>query len=92
MANLFETGRIVDCILAFMACELSVLMLLRRRTGARFSPVELTVNIGAGAALLLALRAALRGEPWPGVAMWLMASFVLHGVEMALRWSEGRTR
>lgn len=91
MGSLFANGRIVDCILGFMVIEAMVLILVRKRVGPRLQPLELLVNIGAGAALLLALRAALVGSPWPLIAAWLLFALGFHAAELALRWTAHRS-
>jgi hypothetical protein len=55
-------------------------------------PIELLVSLGAGAALLLALRAALARAPWQGVAVWLVVALLLHLGDVGLRWTTARTR
>ncbi len=92
VGSLFESGRIVDGILALMAVELTVLMALGKRGPARGRSLELAAGLGAGAALLLALRAALRGSGWPLIAMCLLAGLALHVCELAMRWAAFRIR
>lgn len=92
MAELFASGRIVDCILAFMLIEWALLALLHHRSNRGLNRLELTVSLSAGLALLLALRAALAGSGWPSVAGWLAASLVAHLWDLKLRWTAARTR
>ncbi len=92
MAGLFQGGLIVDLILGFMALETMGLILIRVRGVSVFRPLDLLVNGGAGAALLLALRGALRGNDWQGVAPWLLLALVFHLWDLRLRWSMHRTR
>ena len=40
----------------------------------------------AGAFLLLALRAALTGAPWPSIAIWLLAALIAHLADLVRRW------
>jgi len=87
MAELFATGRIVDWILGLMLLELAVLTLLRRTTRRGLSAIELIVALGAGAALLAALRTALLGEPWQRIAPWLLAALVAHLIDLSFRWN-----
>ncbi len=89
--RLFQGGLIVDLILVFMAIETMGLLLIRIRGAAIFRPLDLLVNGGAGAALLLALRGALKGEEWQGVAPWLVLGLVFHLWDLRLRWSMHRT-
>jgi hypothetical protein len=89
--SLFQSGRIVDCILAIMAVETIVLILVRKQGWLRMRLPDLLVNIGAGAALLLALRTALRGGGWQAMALWLLIALAFHAGELTLRWSMRRT-
>ena len=92
MGRMFQSGVIVDVILAFMAVELFVLILVRKQPWLRVQLIELMVNLGAGAALLLALRAALLASAWPRIALWLLMALVFHLWELVLRRSIHRTR
>jgi hypothetical protein len=86
MSELFASGRIVDLILALMAAQGAALWIHHARTGRGIPPGEFIPHFVAGAALMLALRAALVGEPWTVVGAWLAASLVAHVVELARRW------
>jgi hypothetical protein len=44
------------------------------------------VSLAAGAALLLALRSALAGQAWEGVALWLIVALAAHVLDLKLRW------
>lgn len=74
-----------------MVLELIVLILVRKQGWLRVQVLDLFVNIGAGAALLLALRSALRGGAWQGMALWLLIALGFHAGELTLRWSMHRT-
>jgi hypothetical protein len=87
MGKLFASGRVVDCILVFMAIESLVLIALHRSRRAGPSPRELIVSLSAGVALLLALRAAVVGSPWPMVALWLVVALIAHLGDLRLRWT-----
>ncbi len=82
MALLFSSGHIVDAVLVLVAVEAVVLTLWFRRDG---SPLPLLCNLASGAALMLALRAALTGADWTVVALCLAAAGLAHGTEMTLR-------
>jgi hypothetical protein len=86
VADAFATGRIVEVILALMLLELIVLIIVRKKTGRGLTTGKLTVSLAAGAALLLALRAALAGRPWQGVALWLIVALAAHVLDLKLRW------
>jgi len=86
MAELIESGSIIDLMLVFVLIEVAALMLYWRLTGKGIAPVSLLLNAGAGTSLMLALRAALTGAPWQWLAAWLAASLVFHVVDLAARW------
>jgi hypothetical protein len=87
VAALFASGRIIDLILLLMLVEIAVLALLRGRTRRGISTPALFINLAAGAALLLALRAALSDHRWPAVAFWLLVALIAHVVDLRLRWA-----
>jgi hypothetical protein len=78
MAEWFATGRIVDAILVLVAAEAAMLLAFRWRTGRGPAPVPLLCNLVSGAALMLAVRAALVQSPWPVVAGWMLVSLGAH--------------
>ena len=98
MAALFASGRIVDLVLLFMVIEGGGLIMLRRRVRRGIPPLDLLVSLGAGAALLLALRGAaqrvLTGRTavhridvaWPGIAACLVLALVAHLLDLWRRW------
>ena len=87
MGEFFATGRVVDCILLLMLTELVVLSVTRRRSGRGLSTVQALVSLSAGAALLLALRSALLGSPWPWIALWLVVALAAHLFDIRSRWN-----
>lgn len=87
MGELFASGRVVDCILVFMAIESLGLIVVHRLRRSGPSPRELIVSLSAGAALLLALRAAVVGSHWPVVALWLVVALIAHLSDLRLRWT-----
>lgn len=74
----FASGRIVDIALALMALEALGLWAYRRAQGRSFPLADIAWNLGAGACLLLALRAALTGAGWPWIALFLTVALVAH--------------
>ena len=69
-----------------MLAEAVGLTILRQRYGRGPATLPLLCFLVAGAALMLALRAALTGAAWASVAGWLVLAFVAHGADLALRW------
>jgi hypothetical protein len=86
LASLFGSGRIVDLILALLLAEAIALYAYHRATGGGIAPLDVLVNNLAGAGLLLALRAALTGAAWTGIAPWLLLALVAHIGDVARRW------
>ncbi|MFO1125421.1 MAG: hypothetical protein U1E25_09185 [Methylocystis sp.] len=82
----FIDPRLVDWILLLVAFE-AVGALLLRRLWRRGPPLAgFLCNLLAGAALLIALRAALAGDPSWTIAASLAVAFVAHLADLALRW------
>ncbi len=86
MAFPADPARVIDAILLLVAIEAAALLLLWswRRTG--IAPHRALPMLGAGACLLLAMRAILAGQPWRVSALWLGLSFIAHLVDVAGRW------
>lgn len=91
MADLFATGRIVDFILVFMLLEAVGSILLNRRWRLRAVPAVVIFNLASGAALLMALRAALQQAAWPLIAAWLLVALAGHVGEVSIRWWAARS-
>jgi hypothetical protein len=89
--RLFANGDAVLWVLAFMCLELIVLILVRKQMRVALPPLELVVGVSAGAALLLALREALRHAPWPWIAAWLILALGCHLWDLKLRLATRRT-
>jgi hypothetical protein len=83
MSDLFASGGAVDIVLLVIAAEFVVLTW--RGADKRAAAVEAFFALGAGACLLLALRAALVGAPWFEIALWVTASFPIHLGDLARR-------
>jgi hypothetical protein len=86
LAELFQSGRVVDLILLLMLVEL--LALAAWRASGRVAPAVADVlpYLLSGAALLLALRVALTDGPWPLVALALLFAFAAHLYDLYRRW------
>ena len=83
LASWFASGRIVDGILLLVAAEALILAWLSRRGGPPLP--SLLTNLASGAALMLALRAALVGAGWIVIAGWMLAGLVAHLADLGLR-------
>lgn len=77
---------LIDLVIAITLLEAAVLALYHRRTGRGIAPHDLVPALGAGLALMLALRAALGDAAWTWVAAALLAAGVAHLADMRRRW------
>lgn len=75
----FTSGRAIDVVLVFMVMEVVALLLLKRR------PLTVLLTILPGAAMMLALRAAVTGGAWLLIAFWLTVSLPLHLADLRHR-------
>lgn len=88
MSALFTSGHVVDLILIVMAIEAAWLLTRKSRMGrSRMEPLDIALAFLPGVCLLLALRVALTGGPWPWVALAVTASFPFHLLDLARRRS-----
>jgi RsiW-degrading membrane proteinase PrsW (M82 family) len=87
----FGSGNAVLVVLGFMSIELIVLILIRKKFPVHIPPLHLIVSVSAGAALLLALREALRQSGWERVAAWLIVALGCHFWDLNLRLATRRT-
>jgi len=85
MANLIESGRIVDLIFAVLLVEAAVLVVLLRARGRRGLLAGVLLNLAAGALLLLGLRALWGGADWRLAGALLGGAFLAHVVDLVLR-------
>lgn len=92
LESVILSGRIVDLMLVFIVLEIILFTWLRRHRRGAFSLPALLVNIGAGASLMLALRASLTQSGWQWIAMFLVAALVFHLADVASRWHSGNDR
>lgn len=85
MAGLISGG-LVDAILLLVALEGVVLTIVLRRSGRAAALPGLLATLLSGAALLLALRAALIGAGAVTIAAWLAAALAAHLLDLWLRF------
>ena len=91
MSNLFADGGIVDWILALMVVEAGLLAVLHSRKLPGLPLMEGISVLAGGAALLMALRCALRGTAWVTIAIWRLVALGAHVWDLRSRIAE-RTR
>jgi hypothetical protein len=88
LARWFTSGLVPALILVFIAVEALVLVAVRRRRARGPSISAILANLGAGAILTLAVRAALTARPWFEVGAWLALSLPAHLLDLWLRWRD----
>ena len=84
----FESGHVAHLILVVMVIEGFALILLHRKTKRGMRTSRIIMSLAAGAALVLALRAALTGAGWQWMALALSVAFVVHLVDLYWRWTD----
>ena len=86
MADFVSSGLAVDLVLGFLLLEGVALTFLHVRHGMGVAPARLWPMLGAGAGLLLALRAGITGAEWSWVTAGLLLSLVAHLYDLRSRW------
>lgn len=81
----FASGRFVDAVIGLTVLEGLGLWLWRRLTGRGPGSLMWLPNLAAGLCLMLALRAALSGAPWPWIALALAAAGASHALDWWVR-------
>ena len=86
MTDFLASAHIVDLVLAIVGLEIIVIALYLRVTRRGITPAEVLPNLFAGALLLLALRLALSGYPWPWYMACLAAAGIANVADLRQRW------
>jgi hypothetical protein len=100
VASLLTSPALIDLIVMFTLIEAAVLAVWRRRSrrpanspgkgpaadGRTSGFAAIGLMLLPGICLLLAVRAALAGVPWPWVPMALTAALVAHLLDLRSRW------
>jgi len=89
LADLYASGRVADLLVALVILEAVGLIWLHRRVGRSGVPWGIVLNLATGAALVMALGAALKGAAWPWIGTWLILALVGHSADLLLRWRAG---
>lgn len=79
------SGRVADLLLLVTALEGAALVAFHRWTGRGIPPAEILGNLLSGAFLVLALRCALTGAPWPWLALCLLLALLAHLADLRVR-------
>lgn len=85
----FGNGSLLLGIVVLIALEGLCIFWLERRGRSGLKLREVLGNLVSGAALMLAVRAALLDEPWPIVAAWLLFALLAHVTDLLVRWRRG---
>lgn len=88
LSQLFESGRIIDLILALVAAEFVLLAVWARLRGV-MSLWDVAGLIAPGVMLMLAVRSALVEAAHTKTAAMLAAAFVFHLLDLARRRRSG---
>jgi len=85
MEWLVRSGHVADAVLACLVLEALLLAAWRRWTGSGPRFADLLAILLPGAFLVLALRFALTGAPWPLVPAMLVGALAAHLFDLARR-------
>ena len=77
---------LITIVISFTLLEGVVLWLYHLCTGKGVPPRDFAANWVSGLCLMLALRSALTDAGWMWVAMWLLASGLVHASDLRSRW------
>ena len=92
LEGLYASGRVADLLVALVALEAVALSWWHRRAGRPGLPWGLLLTLATGAALVMALGAALTDAPWQTVGGWLLAALAGHVADTWLRRPQRATR
>ena len=81
----FGASPVADMVLVIMTMEFLALSWRALAKGRPARVWDLVLALGPGVCLTLALRAALLGDAWPWVAVWITAALPLHVAEQVRR-------
>ena len=88
LEQLYQGPLVVDIAIGFISLESLMLWALHKFTGRGLALADCVLTILSGACLMLALRCALTPEGWPGIALFLIAAGIAHGVDLRSRWRD----
>lgn len=81
-----STLQLIDIAIGITLLELLLLLAYHRHTGRGLPARAFVLNVCAGLALMLALRASLAGAAWVWVAAALFLAGLAHAADMRRRW------
>ncbi len=77
---------LITIVIGFTLLEGVALWIYRWRTGKGVAARDFVANWVSGLCLMFALRSAVADAWWVWVALWLLASGVVHGADLWSRW------
>ncbi len=86
MAELFESGRLIDLILIVVVIEAVFLIGTWHYAKRGVRPGDFLPNLISGALMLLALRLTLGGAGWLAPTLCLSAAGLAHLYDIGRRW------
>lgn len=86
LAAAFDNGSLLLAIVVLIALEGLGLYWLEQRGRSPLRLREVLGNLVSGAALMLAVRAALLDQSWTVVATWLLCALLAHVTDLLVRW------
>ncbi|MFM8518506.1 MAG: hypothetical protein ACKODA_11630 [Nevskiaceae bacterium] len=86
LAAAFDNGSLLLAIVVLIALEGLGLYWLEQRGRSPLRLREVLGNLVSGAALMLAVRAALLDQSWTVVAAWLLCALLAHVTDLLVRW------
>jgi hypothetical protein len=90
LAEFFLGGTAVDIVLAMVVVE-AVALAFASRLGPRARALQgLGWSMASGGCLVVALRVAVAGGPWPLLAAGIAGSLAAHLMDLRQRWNAAR--
>lgn len=86
MGDLFQSTLIADIVIGVTVLEFAGLTLVWYLRGWGIDPRTLFIALLPGIFLVLALRSALSGAPWPIMTVCLTAALAAHIADLSRRW------
>ncbi|WP_127996343.1 hypothetical protein [Piscinibacter defluvii] len=80
-----DAARAADLIAGLLLVEAAWLLWRHRRTGRGPRAAEVLAMLGAGFALVMALRGVASGLAWPWTALWLAVAGIAHICDLIQR-------
>lgn len=86
MSDWLSPQGLITAVIGFTLLEGVALWLYRWRTGKGVAAKDFVANWMSGLCLMFALRSALTDAGWVSVALWLLASGLIHAGDVWSRW------